>query len=381
MNQRSLIVHLMAILAMATIPASGRIKLAALPDRAATIVRLDNPAFTLVEEERVLTLQQGINEVDFSWKGVAIDPDSIRLAVMDPKDKIVLLNVSYPPNEGALVWQLSAPLAFNARARVSYLLQNIDRLVTYKGVAEQDESKLDLESYLILRNFSGEDFDSTKVLLDYGQAFEKAMKNEETKQLLFFQKPGLPIQKTFKWDAREKPWDPKQLTENVSIPLFYTLYNTAEKGLGGNALWGGKARVFQKDGHGSTIFLGEDTADFTPVGDKMELYIGDSRDIVVTQKKKIDRMVNVRRNKSSGIVLYDNEEQIETVIENFKEKPGAIVLTEYIPGEWKMDKNSHPYELKDHETLEFRIDLKPKEKVTVNLHYFRKNLRPGFADR
>ena len=209
MNRHSLILYLMAILAMSTIPASARIKLAALPDRAAAIVRLDNPAFTLVEEERVLTLQKGVNEVDFSWKGVAIDPDSIRLAVMDPKDKIVLLNVSYPPNEGALVWQLSAPQAFNARARISYLLQNIDRLVTYKGVAEQDESKLDLESYLILRNFSGEDFDSTKILLDYGQAFEKSVKNEETKQLLFFQKPGLPIQKTFKWNAREKPWDPK----------------------------------------------------------------------------------------------------------------------------------------------------------------------------
>jgi hypothetical protein len=376
MNRRSLTPYLMAILALATIPASARIKLAALPDRAATIVRLDNPAFTLVEEERVLTLQQGINEVDFSWKGVAIDPNSIRLAVMDPKGKIVLLNVSYPPNEGALVWQLSAPQAFNARTRISYLLQNIDRLVTYKGVAEQDESRLDLESYLILRNFSGEDFDLTKVLLDYGQAFEKSVKNEETKQLLFFQKTGLPIQKTFKWNAREKPWDPKQLSENVGIPLFYTLYNTAEKGLGENVLWGGKARVFQKDGHGSTIFLGEDTADFTPVGDKMELYIGDSRDIVVTQKKMIDRMVNVRRNKSSGIVLYDNEEQIEALIENFKDKPGTIVLTEYIPGEWTMDKNSHSYELKNHETLEFRIDLKPKEKVTLTLHYLRKNLRP-----
>jgi hypothetical protein len=296
--------------------------------------------------------------------------------VLDPKNKIALLNVSYPPNEGALVWQLNAPEAFNARVRISYLLKNIDRLVTYKGVAEQDESQLDLESYLILRNFSGEDFNSTKILLDYGQAFEKSVKNEETKQLLFIQKPGLPIRKTYKWNAREKPWDPKQLSENVGIPLFYTLYNTAEKGLGGNALWGGKARVFQKDGHGSTIFLGEDTVGFTPVGDKMELYIGDSRDIVVIQKKMVDRMVNVRRNKSSDIVLYDNEERIETVVENFKDKPGTIVLTEYIPGEWAMESNSHPYELKNHETLEFSLELKSKEKVTLNLHYFRKNLRP-----
>src|SRR4030042_1376115 len=57
----------------------ARIKLVALPERAATVIRLDNPNATLIEEERVLTLQQGLNHVDFSWKGVQIDEDSIRL--------------------------------------------------------------------------------------------------------------------------------------------------------------------------------------------------------------------------------------------------------------------------------------------------------------
>ena len=41
--------------------AQGRIKLVALPERAATVIRLDNPQATLIEEERVLTLQQGLN--------------------------------------------------------------------------------------------------------------------------------------------------------------------------------------------------------------------------------------------------------------------------------------------------------------------------------
>jgi hypothetical protein len=45
--------------------ASARIKLVALPERAATVIRLDNPQATLIEEERVLTLQQGLNKVDF----------------------------------------------------------------------------------------------------------------------------------------------------------------------------------------------------------------------------------------------------------------------------------------------------------------------------
>ncbi len=94
-------------LAVVTI-AEGRIKLVALPERAATVIRLDNPRATLIEEERVLTLQKGLNKVDFSWKGVSIDVDSIRLRVLSHPDKVNLLNVSYPPNEAALVWEISS---------------------------------------------------------------------------------------------------------------------------------------------------------------------------------------------------------------------------------------------------------------------------------
>ena len=53
--------------------AEARIKLVALPERAATVIRLDNPNATLIEEERVLTLQKGLNKVDFSWKAVSIE--------------------------------------------------------------------------------------------------------------------------------------------------------------------------------------------------------------------------------------------------------------------------------------------------------------------
>ncbi|MBN2211819.1 MAG: hypothetical protein JW709_10535, partial [Sedimentisphaerales bacterium] len=148
------------ILTIAASIAQGRIKLVALPQRAATSIRLDNPNATLIEEERVLTLQQGVNKVDFSWKGVSIDEDSIRLAVVDHPDEVTLLNVSYPPGEAALVWEIGAAKAAQERVRISYLLSNIDRLITYKAVADKDETQVDLKSFIVLRNFSGEDFDN-----------------------------------------------------------------------------------------------------------------------------------------------------------------------------------------------------------------------------
>ena len=366
---------LVAAIALMSVPAAARIKLVALPERQTAIVRLDNPVATLVEEERTLTLQKGLNKVDFSWKAVQIDPDSIRLRILGHPDAVVLLSVSYPPNEDALVWQISAAQAFNEPVRISYLLSNIDRLVTYKAVADKPETVLDLASFVVLRNFSGEDFVNAMLRLDYGESFEKSIQHGETKRMLFFSKDGVPFEKTWTWDSQQQPWDPEKMSENVGIPVYYAVANDAESGLGQNALWGGKARVFQQDGHGSTIFLGEDTPPLVPVGEKMKLYIGDSRDIVVTQKQLKDNRIVTKRNSSGHPVLSDTDELMEVTVENFKDKPAVLILTEHFQPQWDMAECTHEYERKDAGTIEFRIELGPKEKEKITMHYHRRNLR------
>ena len=371
-----LIVFLLLVVCAATTQA--RIKLVALPERAATVIRLDNPQATLIEEERVLTLQKGINKVDFSWNGVSIDSDSIRLTVLNHPDKVVLLNVSYPPNEAALVWEISSDSDYAETVRISYLLWNIDRLITYKAVADKAETAVNLSSYLVLRNFSGEDFERANVLLDYGQSFEQGIAHEETKQLLLLNMPKVPIQKVWTFDAAILPWDPEKLeNKNVGIPVTYKITNDSKSGLGKYALWGGKARIFQDDGHNSTIFLGEDMAKLVPVGEKMELYIGDSRDLVVTQRKMEDKQINIRRNEGGHIVLYDTDETITAKIENFKDSPAVLTVIEHIPGQWDMKKCNMEYERKDAETIQFEIKLGAHAKKELEMRYNRRNVRPG----
>ena len=376
-NMRARIISisvLMGLLVMA-VPAQARIKLVALPERGATVIRLDNPRATLIEEERVLTLQKGLNKVDFSWKGVSIDVDSIRLMVLSHPEQVTLLNVSYPPKEAALIWEISSGGAWEEKVRISYLLSNIDRLITYKGVADKEETKVDLKSYLVLRNFSGEDFDKARVLLDYGEAFEQGIQHEETKQLLFLSQPGTPIRKVWKFDAAVQPWDPEKQDKNVGIPVSYEIENVDASGLGKFALWGGKVRVFQADGHKSTIFLGEDITGLVPVGEKMKVYIGDSRDIVVTQRKMVDKQINIRRNNDNTIVLYDTDEVITAKIENFKDTPAVLTMVQHIPGQWDMEKCNMKYERKDAGTLEFEIELPARGQTQLEMHYHRRNVR------
>jgi len=363
----------------------GRIKLVALPERAATVIRLDNPRATLIEEERVLTLQKGLNKVDFSWKAVSIDADSIRLRVLEHPDNVTLLNVSYPPNEAALVWEISSDGDYAETVRISYLLSNIDRLITYKAIADKAETFVDLKSYLVLRNFSGEDFAKARVLLDYGESFEQGIDHEETKQMLFLKTAKVPITKIWTFDAARLPWDPEQLeNQNVGIPVSYRIVNDTDSKLGEFALWGGKARLFQDDGHESTIFLGEDVTALVPVGEKMELYIGDSRDIVVTQRKMRDTQINRKYNndRSPKLVLYDTDEIITAKIENFKDSPAVLTMIQHLPGQWDMEKCNMKYEKKDANTLEFEIKLPartPDGPATTELtmHYHRRNIRPG----
>ena len=369
------------LMLLCTSVVQARIKLVALPERAATVIRLDNPQVILIEEERVLTLQKGINKVDFSWKSVSIDADSIRLQVLDHPDKVILLNVSYPPNEAALVWEISSDSDYAEGVRISYLLQNIDRLITYKALANKEETQVDLKSYLVLRNFSGEDFENAQVLLDYGESFEQGINHEETKQMLFLKASEVPVTKVWKFDAAQLPWDPEQLeNQNVGIPVSYRIFNDSKSGLGKFALWGGKARIFQDDGHGSTIFLGEDVTELVPVGEKTELYIGDSRDIVVTQRKMKDERINIRRNKRNDIILYDTDEIITAKIENFKDSPAVLTMIQHIPGEWDMKDCNMKYKKKDANTLEFEIELPARTSrgaatKELQMHYNRQNIR------
>src|SRR6266513_5605250 len=92
--------------------AQARIKLITLPVRERVEIQLDNPGATLVEEERIVPLVKGENQVDFSWANTQIDPNTIVFRVIAPVGEKMLdvkvLSVSYPPNEAALIWSVGS---------------------------------------------------------------------------------------------------------------------------------------------------------------------------------------------------------------------------------------------------------------------------------
>src|SRR5215471_12551597 len=145
--------------------AIARIKLITLPVRERVEIQLDNPGATLVEEERVVPLVKGENQVDFSWANTQIDPGTIVFRVVAPVGEkpldVKVISVSYPPNEAALVWNVGASDSGSARVRISYLLGNLTKSFNYRAISSHDEKSLTLSQYMRLQNLANEEFGST----------------------------------------------------------------------------------------------------------------------------------------------------------------------------------------------------------------------------
>ena len=112
-----------------------------------------------------------------------------------------------------------------------------------------------------------------------------------------------------------------------------------------------------------------------PVREDMEVTIGDSRDIVVTQRKMHDKKINIRRNHKTKVVLYDTDELIKATIENFKDRPAILTMVQHIPGQWDMKQTNMKFTRKDAFTLEYEIALPAKGKKELIMHYHRRNVR------
>jgi hypothetical protein len=303
--------------------------------------------------------------------------------------EVTFLNTSYPPNENALIWELNSKGAQEERVRISYLLAGIGRDVVYKAVAEPDETTMTLRNYLRLRNNSGEDLTAAEIGIGYGANFKKTIAHEEVLEMLSERVEGLPIKKILTWDAASLPWDPEYEKKTVGIPLSYVITNSRPSKLGVHTLLPGKARIFlktkeqpeaagQQPGEG-VAFTGEDWAQLTPVDRELKLYIGQSRDVKVVQRKTKDDRTNMRRNNANQIVLWDTDEVFKIEIENFKKMPVDLVIVEHIPGYWKMAEISHRFEKKDAFTIEYQLAL-PKEssgdkKTTVTFNLNRLNVQ------
>ncbi len=339
----------------------ARVKLITLPVRERVEIQLDNPNATLVEEERIVPLVQGENQVDFSWANTQINPNTIVFRVLGPAEgnelDVKVLSVSYPPNEAALVWTVSASKSGSARVRISYLLGNLTKSFNYRAVASHDEKTLELAQYMRLQNLANEQFRDTGLWAGFGPHFQKAIGINETKEVLIEKYAAVPITKTYTCNPAEFNYIDRAQNK-LRVPMHYVLKNDSAHGLGKAALEYGKVRIFVEgsgeNGKAATAFLGEDWGKFTPKDDELRLYLGIAQDIVVKRTVERNHMHHVTGN------LYRYDAMVKYEIENFKREPVMLNVVEdarYIRNEIRPDTGREvDWELGKETTFEGDLD-------------------------
>ena len=301
--------------------AEARIKLATLPVRSRVEIQLDNASATLVEEERVVALLEGTNQIDFSWSNTEIDKYTILFRPLEVGDTVRVIHVAYPPGENALVWQVFADKAGPVRVRISYLIGNLNRTFSYRATAEFDESSLTLRNYMRVWNFSGEEFGPSGVWAGIGQYFRKEMGLQESKEMLLEKFLKVPIKKQFIFNWRTGQPVPDEPFQKY-VTMHYVLKNDEANQLGKFPLPYGKVRIFQKDGRGGEAFTGEDWGKFTPIDDEMKLYLGLARDV------KVERTVKRNKNHSVHGNRYHQEVIVQYKMQNFKKDAAVLDIEE-----------------------------------------------------
>ena len=164
-------VLLLGAVLLAAGTASGVVDVVTLPTREGTQLTIYNSEdITMVRENRLLTVKQGLNRIQFSWANTLIDPTSIEFRILDKQDKVDLVDTTFPAGRNdALQWNVQSQIAGKVPVEIRYFTSGITWAADYVGIANEDETKLAVTGYVRVSNNSGELYDNAQTRLVVGK--------------------------------------------------------------------------------------------------------------------------------------------------------------------------------------------------------------------
>ncbi|MFN4226671.1 MAG: DUF4139 domain-containing protein [Candidatus Ratteibacteria bacterium] len=399
----------------------AKVDIVTLPSREKVQLTIYNSAdLTLVRDERILTLKKGENSLQFSWANTLIDPTSLELL---PKQEITQINISqliFPPRVNELgIWKIDSKISKKVPFEISYFTSGISWDAFYIGIVSNDEKSMELNGYVKVINRSGEDYENASVrlvvgkinLLDqirilaqrfppYGkpgylppvpvdkekfemfkaaravlaEAKEKEIIKEGiseyflytiegtenlpdkwSKRLLSFSQKNIPIEFFYKYD--EEKYGEK-------VKRFIKFANDQNYKLGKEPLPDGTIKIFKyMNNEGNLSYIGSDKTKYIPVGEKVELDLGESKEIKVDVKLIDKKTKNYMFNKDGNISGWEEEKIYKIKIVNYKNLPIKVEIKRNFPHQyWKIDIDKNiQWEKYDLNSVKFSLNLTPFE--------------------
>lgn len=278
-----------------------------------------------------------------------------------------------------LVWTLHSERAATSETEISYMTGGFFWHAEYSAVISDDETKMEISSWVSVDNRSGASFENADLKLVAGdvhrtapqmapegrgmmksmvmedasiQGFEERglfeyhlydlgrktdIMNNEIKQISLFDPATSGAEKRFVYDSSRD-------AGKVSVGIEFA--NTEKNGLG-MALPAGVVRVYKRDSDGAVEFVGEDRIGHTPKNEKVRLTLGKAFDIAAERN-----VTDVRR-----ITDRVREQSVEIVFRNRKDENVTVTAVEKLWGDWEILDASHKYVKKDAYTVEFTVPV------------------------
>jgi hypothetical protein len=150
--------------------ARAAVDLVTVPTREGTQLTIYNSEdITMVREHRLLTVKKGVNRIQFSWANTLIDPTSIEFRILDKQDQVDLVDTTFPAGRNeALQWNITSQIAGKIPVEIRYFTSGITWAADYVGVANEDETKLNVTGYVRVFNNSGELYDNAQTRMVVG---------------------------------------------------------------------------------------------------------------------------------------------------------------------------------------------------------------------
>lgn len=307
-------------------------------------------------------------------------------------------------DQPTLVIQLNSSTAKPQDVELSYLSGGLSWKADYVAELNAKDDKLDLVGWVTLNNTSGTSYNNAKLQLVAGDvnvvknefrhrmadrvmaksmaAMEEdvAMKeeslfeyhlyslnrpttisNNQKKQVSLLSATQVPVNKEFLLQGANYYYQSSygNIGQKLKVGVYVEFKNKEKSGLG-IPLPKGVVRVYKKDESGNAQFIGEDNIDHTPKNEDVRLKLGDAFDITADKKQ-----TNFKKRNAYGKYNYAYESSYEVKIKNAKSEPVTVVVREPIPGDWKMEDESHKHKKVAAGTADWHIEVPAEGSTTL----------------
>jgi hypothetical protein len=310
-----------------------------------------------------------------------------------------------PITKPTLSWLVQAEAAGTQDYRVTYLTGGITWQADYVAMLNEDDTEMDLQSWISIQNSSGASYEQAKLKLVAGEinqvqnearfaegAVYKVMDaaaspavaergildyhlydvarpvtvgDNQTKQFEFLRADGVTVEKQYVYESTPVIWvglrsavtdSSYGIDQQADIQVQLQLKNDEKNGLG-VPIPQGTVRIYKNDTDGSAVLVGQDTVSHTPQNEIVRLSLGNAFDLVGERVQTAFRQLGERSMEESIRVTLRNQSQEKVTIQ--------VLEHLYRAQDAEITESSADYTDVDASTVQFEVSVEPEGEETV----------------